>query len=102
MSEPLDAVERDALLAAVGRMTDDEYKTEVLAQLRRINGTIRKHEEDLYGDPARGLVGAVATTKSNAARLDAVDDRWNRIYGFVFAFAALGTLGGAELARLIH
>ena len=57
----LTPLEKAELLSQVAAMSDEAYKMEVLAQLRKINGTVADHERTLHGHREQpGLVATVA------------------------------------------
>lgn len=70
----LSPLERDDLARQVRSMSDDGWKVEVLAQLKAINGTVRRHDEWLVGDTQSQTVGLLPWRRATDQRLDATDD----------------------------
>ena len=92
----LTALERAELAATVAAMTDDAWKVEVLAQLRRVNGTVADHNDDLYGNPDRQVRGIKPQVAAHELAIDRSRVRFQTI------LAILGMLGVGNIVAWLR
>lgn len=76
-------------------LSDRELLLATYHTVQSIDGRVQKHDTDLYGDPARGIDGALPLVRSNRDRLDDYDDLKNRYIGIGVGLGGItGLLGG--------
>lgn len=89
----LTALERAELHATVAAMTDDAYKVEVLAQLRKINGTVANHNDDLYGVPTRQIRGIKPTVELHEQAIVKAQTSFRTVMALVGLFGTGNLVG---------
>lgn len=85
----------------MSRMGDRELWEATFRLVKEMNGTVRSHEADLYGDPAHGRKGLSQRVEELAASFDCLQDTLENFRSAVrVAWAAIVFVGGAVLTTL--